>query len=143
MPDEDLVLDNEVLYRRVPDQKGNYVPENGSYRVSSAAFGDRSMQPSVDRATLRENDPKKCRWHLTDFVASLVAHEVRNISTIPKTIDVVPDPIENHPKFPDNPAHALITADPEFLPNEKTTFRKLRQALARLCKWEIPPLGPA
>lgn len=139
MPGEDLVLNDEVLYRRVPDQKGNYVLESDSYRVSSAAFGDRSMQPSVDRATLCENNPEKCRRHPTDFVASLVTHEVRSISTIPKTIDVMPDPIEDHPELPNNPAYALVIANPEFLPNEKTAFRKLRQALARLCKWEIPP----
>lgn len=99
------------------------------------------MRPSVDRAILRDNNPLKCKWHATDFVASLVTYEARGISSIPKAIDVVPDPIEDHPQIPDNRAHALVTANPEFLPNEKRTFRKLRQALARLCQWEIPPPG--
>lgn len=143
MPDEDRILDHEVLYRVVPDRKGNYVRENGSYRVSSAAFSDRTMQPSVDRAFLRGNNPENSKWDPTDFIASLAARDVRGISAVPKIVDVVPDPIEDHPQLPNNLAHALITAEPELLPNEKTTFRKLQKALARLSRWEIPPPDPA
>lgn len=141
MPDEDQVLDDEILYRRVPDREENYERDNGSYTLLPAAFLDRAKQPSVDRAILRDNDPTKSQWEPTDFVVSMVTVEVRSIDDISRTVDVVPDPIEDHPDLPDNPAHALITADPRFQKNEKTAFRKLRIALSRLssCRWEISP----
>jgi hypothetical protein len=51
---EDFVTDDELLYRRVPNREGNFQLDNGKYRVSSGAFGDRNLQPSVDRANLKE-----------------------------------------------------------------------------------------
>lgn len=107
---EDQVLDDEVLYRRVPDREGNYERDKGSYILLPAAFLDRAKQPSVDRAKLRDNDPTKCILEPTDFVVSLVAIEVRRIDDLSRTVDVVPDPIKDDPQLPDNPAHALITA---------------------------------
>ncbi len=141
MPDGDRVLDDEILYRRVPDREENYERDNGSYNLLPAAFLDRAKQPSVDRAILRGNDPTECRWEPTDLVVSMITVEVRRIDDISRTVDVVPDPIKDHLQLPDNPAHALITADPQFQRNEKTAFRKLRIALSRLssCKWEISP----
>lgn len=141
MPDGDQVLDGEILYRRVPNREENYERENGSYKLLPAAFLDRAKQPSVDRATLRDNDPTKCRWELTDLVVSMITVEVRRIDDIARTVDVVPDPIEDHPHLPDNPAHALITANKPFQKNDKTAFRKLRIALSRLPgnEWEISP----
>lgn len=146
---EDRVDDDEKLYRRVPNHPGNIVPlENGEYRVSSAAFGDRQMKPSVDRAKLRNNDPRNSQDSPTDYVAGLVAHDVRNKIDVPRNIngkqerchvDVIPDPIKDHPDLPDNPAHALICAVPDLSPDEKAVFRKLKTALAGLAKWEIPP----
>jgi len=114
VPDGDRVLDDEILYRRVPDREENYERDNGSYNLLPAAFLDRAKQPSVDRAILRGNDPTECRWEPTDLVVSMITVEVRRIDDISRTVDVVPDPIKDHLQLPDNPAHALITADPQF-----------------------------
>ncbi len=55
------VTDDETLYRRVPCIEGLYVIQaDGSVKVSSAAFSDRSFRPSVDRAELCHNDPRVC-----------------------------------------------------------------------------------
>ena len=45
-------------------------------------------------------------------------------------IDGVADPIKDDPVIPDNPAHALIVAAPEFA--SESMFRKLRAALSIL-----------
>jgi hypothetical protein len=42
----------------------------------------------------------------------------------------VADPIKDDPVIPDNPAHALIVAAPEFA--SESMFRKLRAALSIL-----------
>lgn len=145
MPDEDRVLDDELLYRRVPDRPGNYVPTNGSYRVSSAAFGDRkNLQPSVDRAVLRGYNPEKSKRESTDFVVSFTALKVRAIEEFPRIIDVQPDPISGDPVEPDNPAHALIVAHQPF-PSNNQEFKRFKRALARLANsnWEISPPNSA
>lgn len=145
------VENDEKLYRRVPDKSGNYKrTEDGRYRVSSAAFGDRSHKPSVDRAWLRDNDPKKTQKELTDFVVRIMCSDVRGISDVHHTIntqeqqfliDVKPDPIRNDPNEPDNIAHALIIAAPDIAQNQAMVFKKLRRALARIANsnWELGP----
>ena len=143
------VKDKEKLYRRVRDIAGNYKRmEDGRCRVSSAAFGDRTYKPSVDRAKLRNNDPRKTQVELTDFVTRVMCNEVRLISTVPgtqgkqcRTIDVKPYPIWNHDTLPNNPAHAQILALPEIEINERRAFEKLTKALSRLANsnWELGP----
>ena len=144
------VANEEKLYRRVRDQVGNYTLENGRYRVSSAAFGDRGCQPSVDRAKLHNNDPRKTQKELTDFVVRIMCYEVRGILDVVHTInnqeqqyaiDVRPDPRRNIPTEPNNLAHSLIIASPEIPSNPKAVFKKLKIALARLANsnWEIGP----
>lgn len=148
---DDFVADDETLYRRIPQREGNFKLENGVYRVSSAAFGDRNLQPSVDRAKLKNNEPKNSQTDATDLVVSLLTEDVRyrTTETMPPRrilgtnescqVDVVPDPVKDHTTLPDNPAHALIRAVPDFKSDEKTLFRKLTKALARLAQWEIAP----
>lgn len=138
----DRVADEEVLYRRVPNHPINFGPVvDGVRRVSSAAFGDRGLQPSVDRAWLRDNKPENSQLSPTDCIASLVAFDVRTKTNSSRTIDVRPDPIKNDPELPDNPTHALITAEPAFTSNN-TEFKKFKRALARLSRWEIAPSDP-
>lgn len=149
MPDEDRVSDSELLYRRVPDRPGDfYIPiSGGGYRATSGAFGDRrsakKKQPSVDRAILRDNNPANAQCRPTDSVVSFTAGEVRRITGFGRTIDVVPSPIKDAPPEPDNPAHALIVAEPPFTANNKE-FKRFRQALAGIAdsRWEIPPPAP-
>jgi hypothetical protein len=130
VPDPDHVADDEELYRSVRPEYLTY--EGGVLRARSEAFGDRGQRVSVDRALLVGNDPKRTRKSEVAAVARLVASAIR--IKIPQrdvkgrevgtyVIDVIPDP------RPDNPAHAVIYADPDFVsPNH---FRKLREHLAR------------
>ncbi len=127
----------------MPNFPINLGPEvDGVRRVSSAAFGDRGLQPSVDRAKLRDNKPENAKADPTDGVVSLLAAEVRTVklrsnSESSRTVNVVSDPIEN------NPSHALIITEPTPLDPTKNTdkaqFKKLKKALANLAKWEIHP----
>jgi hypothetical protein len=138
VPDINDVCSNELLYRRVPDRLGDfYKPiDGGAYRVTSGAFGDKKQRPSVDRAKLRDNDPEKSKKKSTDCVVSFTVAEVRGIRGF-GTIDVEADP--NPLEDPDNPAHALITADPPF--SSKNQFGKFKQVMARVAdsRWEISP----
>jgi hypothetical protein len=128
------VTDDEILYRRVTYTK-HTVKSDGS--ISSAAFGgDADSEPSVDRAKLRGYDPRNSRTEPSQCIASLVAGDVRAISTSERTIDVKADPLR------DNPAHALITAKPPFL-NEnraaKNVAKDFRRSLAKRSTWAIAP----
>ena len=144
------VADNEILYRRIPRIEGLYVIQaDGTVKVSSAAFSDRSFRPSVDRAELCHNDPKKNQHEPSDGVVSVITGDVRSTDTVVQNdkdgktirsfdVDVEPVPILNHPKLPDNPAHAEVYITPPC-PN-KTVFRKLAERLAQLAnerRWEI------
>ena len=141
MPGDDCVRNGETLYRRVTSHARK---KDGS--ISSAAFGgDKDLVPSVDRADLCGNNPVNVLTPLrpeSRYVVSLVTREVRAISTTSRRIDVVPDPIEDDPVWPDNPAHALITSKPPFTSENtaaKNDARDFRRALARCSTWEISP----
>ena len=144
------VGDEEILYRRVPYIEGLYVVQaDGAVKVSSQAFSDRSFRPSVDRAELCHNDPRKTQREPSDGVVSVVTRDVRSIDTVMQNdkagkiiqtfdVDVEHVPILNHPTLPDNAAHAEIYTNPAC-PN-KSIFRKLSERLAQLANgrpWEI------
>jgi hypothetical protein len=134
----DRIADEELLYRRV--LRDHLVREDGALRISSQAFADRSMQPSVDRAELCDHDPRWTQQEPTNGVLSLLAADVRG--TLPQrdergretgvyAIDVKPDPL------PDNPAHALIYAEPPFA--TRSVFRRLLERLAQMARIELLP----
>lgn len=139
----DAVKNDEVLYRRVPNESLYYVrdPVSGINRPNSAAFSDRRFRPSVDRATLRGFAPQKTQITDADGVASITALQVRQLQfshgapvTTEYVADVEPVPVA------DNPAHAEIFARPTIYTETKNAFRKLAERLAREAKaWEIPP----
>src|SRR6266568_7725422 len=122
---ESPIADDEVLYRRIPDNKGllKRLPD-GAFKISSQAFYEPSHRPSVDRAKLCENSPKKTsnRYPGPCGIASIVAHGVRAINLVhperdpqpPQAfiVDVEPKPIIDDPGEPDNPAHAEIYTEP-------------------------------
>ena len=120
------VADNEILYRRIPCIEGLYVIQaDGTVKVSSAAFSDRSFRPSVDRAELCHNDPKETRHEPLDGVVSVVTRHVRSIDTVVQNdkagkviqtfnVEIEHVPILSHPTLPDNPAHAEIYTIPPY-----------------------------
>src|SRR5436853_5981942 len=103
------VADNEILYRRVACIEGLYVIQaDGTVKVSSVAFSDRSFRPSVDRAELCNNDPKETQDELSDGVVSVVTRHVRSIDTVVQNdkagkviqtfnVEIEHVPILNHP----------------------------------------------
>lgn len=130
----------EGLYRHVRDDPRIVAGEGAEWRVSQAAFGDRSRKPSVDRAWLKDYEPRRSQHDSTDCIVCLIAGEVRTITDIaPREVDVVPDPIEGHSTLPDNPAHALVVTDTDF--DNNSQFKRLKKALAKRCRVLIPPGG--
>src|ERR1043166_8799966 len=118
------VADDEWLYRSV--RREHLISENGVLRATSEAFGDRSQRVSVDRAALVDHDPRRSRKSETDAIAGLLTARVRG--SLPRrdaqgqeigvyVIDIIPEPL------PENPAHAVIYADPAFVPANH--FKKL------------------
>ena len=124
-------------------------PTNDGIAISSQAFSDRGLKPSVDRAILNKNDPSKTQVNLRDGVVSLLTSKIRKIDEVKKLaqdgkeltvykIDVVHRPTET------NFAHAQIEPSPEY--ETKNIFRKLTHSLAFLATqrirehgWEIDP----
>ncbi len=136
----DHVHDEEGLYRHVRNDPRNFTEEGHTWRVSQAAFGDRSRQPSVDRAWLKGYEPRNSQRDPTDCVVCLVAGDVRTkIDISPRDVDVVPDPIEGHETLPDNPAHALVATDCPF--DNDSQFKKLKKTLAKRSVVMIMPGG--
>src|SRR4051794_17924343 len=79
------ITNDEVLYRRVPDNKRllKTLP-NGTTKVSSQAFFESTHRPSVDRAKLRENDPTQTLslYEGEAGVVSLITYDVRAINDL-------------------------------------------------------------
>ena len=146
-----MVADDELLYRRVICRAGlePFKVVDGKVKFGSQAFGDPDFQPSVDRAAINENDPSKTQLVPTNGVTSLIASDVRKISSVTKkdkadTIaylpNVVPDAIAARDGQPENLAHALVVTEPK-LPSSNV-FYKLQVALALLASsrgWSIAP----
>ncbi len=145
------ITDDEILYRRVPDNKGLLkVQDDGTIKISSQAFYESSYRPSVDRAKLRENDPRRSLGPYAGGVVSVMAHEVRAIDSLVQydknqqpmqvfAVNVEPKPIFDDPNEPDNPAHAEIYIEPEC---SRRVFQRLCERLALLANnraWEIAP----
>ena len=143
---EDFISDDEVLYRRVPDDKRLLKRlSNGTIKISSQAFYESGFRPSVDRAKKCENDPWRTANRYTGpcGVTSIIATDVRAINLVQHDrsfiVDIEPKPIFNDPNEPDNPAHAEIYTDPMC---SRKVFQKLLERLALLANsrsWEIEP----
>jgi hypothetical protein len=133
------VEDQELLYRAVPDNPDFIRNDGGKVRISSTAFNDPKMEPSVDRANLCEYKPKYTRRG-DGGVLSLIAKDIRDIppTTHGKTgkdftADIKPDPL------PGNSAHALIFVHPdECTPG---VFDRIKKALSRIARIELYPVS--
>jgi|GEM_PF-4210527 len=133
---DDAVSDDEILYRSVRESD-ILRDENGIIlRIASPAFNDRVREVSLDRAKFRTSE--QSRFRASDTVVSLRAGDIRAITDIVHggqqyQIEVRPDPILNHPEFPDNPAHSVVVGNPHLT---KQAFEKLKPILALLC-WVV------
>lgn len=147
----DIVSDDELLYRCIFFESNCHQRQGSIVKISSQAFNDRNMTPSVDRAYLCNHNPAYTQKNEKDGVISLITHDVRMIDRVVQNdskgnpiftykIDVYPRPIINHPELLDNLAHAQIEPTPHY--KNKSIFRKLLERLAFLAnqrEWEIKP----
>jgi hypothetical protein len=147
---EDFVANDEILYRCVfcenPYGNKHYKLEDNRVLVSSQAFADRTLSPSIDRASLCGNNPRYTQKNPDDGVVSLICRDVRLIDSVRQNdsrgreeftykIDVLYRPLD------DNKAHAQIEPTPAY--RNRNVFRKLLERLAVLAnqrEWEILPL---
>lgn len=151
MANNDLVRDDEILYRSVRGKYGEEYSydDTGKLQISSQAFRDRERKPSVDRASLREFNPTLSKQSETDGIVSLMTADVRAIGsvktrlvdedTVVHAVDVIYDPV------PENPAHSKIVVNPEFFGSNnkrRNVFKLLQLALAELAErngWTLEP----
>lgn len=138
------VGDEEKLYRCIFYGKNLYSLREGKLVISSQAFADRGLKPSVDRAMFCSNNPTNSQKSDKDGVISLVCRDIRIIDLVQKDskgkqkfkykVDVIARPLN------ENKAHAQIEPSPEY--ETKSVFRRLKERLARLAserEWEVTP----
>lgn len=144
---ETHISDEEVIYRCVFYPKA-YSLENGVWRISSMAFADKNSQPSVDRACLRNYNPRSTQVSPDDGVVGLVVGEVRLIK-VPQNdskgnlVQIYEIDVKHRPRE-ENISHSQIEPSPNY--SSKNPFRKVRERLAELANlriqahgWEVEP----
>jgi hypothetical protein len=135
-----IVEDDEVLYRRVQAGRKLKVPQpDGTFRLSSQAFGDPHYRLSVNRAKLCDSDPSKVQLTSTDGVVSVVTRDVRAIDSVVlyeknRAVQLYNIDVEHVPEQ-DNYAHAEIFMSPST--KSQGVFRRLQERLAQMATWEI------
>lgn len=137
MSPDQIVNDEEILYRSVMTDHYQPDQQTGKKRLSSQAFQDRERKISVDIANLCNNDPLYTQKSETDGVTSLLASEVKAIQLLKKdskgktinieNVMVCLDPIKGQSDQRANPAHAVIYATPDF--DDRKIFNKLVEQL--------------
>lgn len=145
------VENNEILHRSVPCDA--VVWTSNGWHLTTEAFNDRWMSPSVDRRAIRPR-AEESKISATDGIAQLLAAEVRAcdevvhnpdappLAQVRYKLDVEPDPIKegNGEGRVPNLSHALIKSAPAVA--SKSRFKKIKEALCRLARrreWAIQP----
>lgn len=149
---EDVVTNDEILYRRIRDDMDLYETQaDGTVLFNSMAFAERSGRPSVDRAKLCKNNPHHTLGDFSGGVTSVVAGDVRSMPKLVQydkdqspiqafNVDVEPMPIINEPNERDNPAHAEIYTNPPC--TNRRVLKRFYEQLALLAnarQWELKP----
>ena len=148
MHNNDIIANNEILYRRVKKHAPNAHPNDRRYRqnglgdleVLPMAFYDNKNEPSVDRASKHNNDPSKTQGEIGNGVIKLLAGDVREMNIDYHKIDIKPDPTD------ENTAHSRIIMIPNVneVPSDmhKVLRQKFRENLALIANqsgWSIEP----
>lgn len=100
MNNQDIVRDDEGLYRRVPAELEGIA---GQFKILPAAFWDRALTPSVYRAELINHDAKLPQEKVENGVFEITAGQIRQIGSVvtkhegqvirEHSADVIADPI--------------------------------------------------
>lgn len=143
--------DSEEFYRRV--LASDVVrEEDGSWagKLSSQAFADREMQPSVDRVLLCDG-PARTQREPENAVVGVTRQQIRaekyylkdrHNQPIPKpefAADVCRDPCPE--ADPENTAHCLIRLNPHPDKSQQKVYKRLIESLARVARPRLPPVG--
>ena len=150
MDNDDPVRGDETLYRAMLNTEKivRYTYSEGQYKITSQAFFDRSLQPSVGRAELTKCDPalflSRSNLDEKSGVVSLNAGVVCEIDLELHTVKVKPAPEDG------DPGHAKIIMIPKLCcisnKKRKSEFSDLREALADIANesldkndWALEP----
>lgn len=140
---DDPIHEDERFFRRILPKDVKSKPD-GRKRLSSSAFSDRDLEPSVDREKLTEplGGAEFTRQEKQNGVVFVTAADVRGIDIThqPKgepVGDYVAD-LERR-RLPENPAHYVVLLQPAT--NKRGVFKKLIERLARKGEkqWVIKP----
>ena len=139
----DSVIDDEIFYRRVLPDKNHYtVTAQGQRVVSTSAFSDRDLEPSVDREVLCRpiGGPTFTQGEPQNGVVSVIARDVRatridHASGKEVQRSYLAD-LEARP-LPSNAAHYVVVLAPAT--DKRGVFKKLLERLAKLAQWVIVP----
>ena len=135
MNNQDIVRDDEGLYRRVPTELEGiaYSVVNGQFKILPAAFWDRALTPSVYRAEIINHDAKLPQEKVENGVVEITAGQIRQIGSVvtkhegqvirEHSVDVIADPIVVTNSTLLGSAHALIVVDPKYF-GSKSKQRK-------------------
>ena len=122
----------ELLYRSI--RASDVISTGGRIVLSSTAFNDAGMKPSVDRAAMRSAEEAK--RSPDDGICGLLTGEVRSINAVthqasnqPYRVDVVERPLQ------DNAAHAQVEVDPLF--ENPSRFKRLKECLCRIAENQL------
>ena len=160
MDNQDIVRDDEGLYRRVPAElKGiAYSVVNGQFKILPAAFRDRALTPSVYRVELINHDANLPQEKVEDGVVEITTIQIRQIGSVvtkdegqvikEHSVDVIADPVVTTNSILLDSAHALIVVNPKYFGSknkQRNTFDLLKIALSTLANengWIIEPTPP-
>ena len=160
MDNQDIVRDDEGLYRRVPAElKGiAYSVVSGQFKILPAAFRDKYSTPSVYRVELINHDATLPQGKVADGVVEIITIHIRQIGSVvtkhegkvirKHSVDVIADPIVGTNSILLNSAHALIVINPnnfESKNKKRNAFDLLKIALSNLANengWIIEPTPP-
>ena len=166
MNNEDIVPDDEDLYRRVPAKLKDiaYSVVGRQFIIHPAAFRDRYLTPSVYRAKLVNDDPTLVQSQEEDGVIKIKTVDISEIKGVATkhegeivrdhSVYVVADPIDDITTnltaelIRLNSAHALIKVKPKYFgtnSKKRNAFDLLKIKLAILANengWIIEPTPP-
>lgn len=160
MNNQDIVRDDEGLYRRVPAELEGiaYSVVNGQFKILPAAFMDRTLTPSVYRAELINHNANLPQEKVENGVIEMTAIQIRQIGNVvtkhegqvikEHSVDVIADPIVTTQSTLLDSAHAIIVVDPKYFGSknkQRNTFDLLKIALSTLANengWIIEPTPP-
>ena len=149
MNNQNILKDDEVLYRRIPADLKDVAYSTVNGKILPAAFNDRRLSPSLYRAKLISYNAVLVQSKVEDGIVELKTsciHKIDDVLTKHKgeilcnhSVWAVAEPIAIDDPTVEcaalSPAHAVVSVDPKFFGSKQkqiNAFKLLRVSLARL-----------